>query len=388
MDNNKEIAEVPQSPMKPGAIYSLQRLIQSRLLPEAYKAMGSNSGRANRFRDNMGMGLSAMADAHSVLNNGKGFNDPPPKYGDRLYPNQGGWQHLILEEFAQFNAEGSAYITRVSECVIKVFGLINAHHGAMGRKLALFRGQHNAEWKIQSSIGLKIQPDKVPDDRSVVSEFELYALHKWQDRVLSDSVLTQEVFGESEPHPKLDPRWWALKQHYDDDVKTGGSRLIDWSSSPFCGLYFACANWDGSIDENIDGSLFALMSRAGRPFASEDYIGKRHFYERDLYDKAGATVADYFTILKHVDYVRTVISESESHRQIAQDGHFVFSPHFEEPIIEWPGSQPFCFVIPGNRKASILRELYSVGYTPQKIVRGQKGSEAHRRLVKTLGIEE
>ena len=81
-----------------------------------------------------------------------------------------------------------------------------------------------------------------------------------------------------------------------------------------------------------------------------------------------------------------MITEDENTRQLAQDGHFIFSPYFENPITEWTGPKPFFFVIPGECKKDILRELYSLGYTPRKILRGRKSVDAQKRLKTELNI--
>jgi hypothetical protein len=164
--------------------------------------------------------------------------------------------------------------------------------------------------------------------------------------------------------------------------------LIDWTSSPLCGLYFACVNWDGAIDESVDGGLFVMMSGVGRTFASKNYISNDSEFGEEFYDVAGDTAADYFSISKHLEDTRTVITEDENTRQISQDGHFIFSPKFEEPITKWAGPKPFFFVIPKESKKDISRELYSLGYSPKKILRGQKSIDAQEKFKKLLNIND
>lgn len=381
---------MPNTKLTPGIVSALTSILNGRLLPEIYKEIKDAQGehRAKIFKDDLGKGISALYSAVSVLNDGKGYSDTKPPYPDRHYAHQSGWQSLIQNELLKFNSKGSSYITSISECLIKTLGLINVHQNANKRTLAYYRGHVNSDWEIVSSIGRKIPKSTIPTDRSTVSQFEMDALEKWQSVVLTDDHLTKEIFSDSPPYEKDDPRWWGLKQHYDDDPETGGTRLIDWTSSPLCGLYFACVDWKGGIDDSIDGGLYVTMSGGGRMFASESYISQLQNYEEDFYDKAGSNVGEYFSLSKHLEYPRTVITETENTRQLAQDGHFMFSPYFENPITEWAGSKPFFFVIPGDCKKDISRELYSLGYTPKKILRGQKGIDAHNRLKAELNISD
>lgn len=374
---------MPQSPIKPATINTLINLL-TRISIQVNRAE-SNKYHRNRLKEGFDKGISALYSAKSILNNGKGFDEPTPEYIDRYYPHQGGWHDAITEEIAQFNCNGSAYITRVSECIIKTYGLINIHQGSSNRSLALFRGQHNAEWGIISSVGLKIPPDKVPDDKLSVSEYEVSLLRTWQELVMSTADLLVEIFGSQNAYGLDDPRWWSIKQHYE-----GETRLIDWTSSPLCALYFACIDWDGTIDTNLDGGVYAMMKRQGRRFVSKDVYNSLPYYDKDWHDCAGSTVTDYFNLNDHPGVLRSNIDEPDSDRQLSQDGHYMFNPRFNEYIQsdDWSGQTPFFFVIPKECKIPILRELYSIGYTPKKIVRGYKGKIAHQRLIQQLGIQE
>lgn len=379
-----------RTPITAATLHTLTAMLHMRLTPELYESVKKIYGesRAREFLDDLGRGVSALHTAIPALNDGKGYVDPKPGYDDRTYPDLAAWIPHIQDEILKYNSRGAAYITSVSECVTKTLGLINLHQGQNERTTALFRGQIDAAWKLTSSIGRKIPPESIPEDRMSVSQFELNSLKKWQTRVLDSKELQEEVFSNQTPYDKHDPRWWGLKQHYDDDPETGGTRFVDWTSSPLCGLYFSCVDWDGVINEEIDGCFFVLKSKVGRLFASKEYLSRIPKDEHDFYDLSGSSAFDYFNNIRYPEVLRTVITEAESERQLSQDGYFIFAPLFENPITFYFNQNPFFFIIPGDCKKAIARELYSLGYTPKKIVRGRKGICAHEKLRADLGITD
>ena len=339
----------------------------------------------DRIAKDLWSGVSGLRSAISFYNNGKAYNEPPPPFPGREY-SHAGWDGLIRNELHAFNCRGSAYITRISECLIKTMGLVSALQGEnKPPQLSLYRGQCNAEWLVSSSIGRKA-PEGFKNTISEVSDFELQALAKWQSRIEKDPELLEEMFGQQAiPWSADDGRWWALKQHYDDDKETGGSRLIDMTASPLCGLYFACIDWDGCVDESVDGALWVLYNPPGRRFVDEDYKSELGGFDSTFDDVAGKTTRDYFNLDQHPEVLRTVLSHHENQRSLAQDGYFVFNGRFNEPLQNWYSPAPFCFIVPKEFKKRIARELYRVGYTPRKIVRGPKGRLAHNNLRSLLG---
>jgi hypothetical protein len=162
-------------------------------------------------------------------------------------------------------------------------------------------------------------------------------------------------------------------QHYDEKY---GTRMIDVTTSIFSALYFACANWDGTVDESIDGALYLF---AGRAWREETANAGPYDCEDPLRHSAG----DYFNALAHPDSARFREDRGRNDRLIAQDGFFLWQPRFERPLE--PG-QFFKFRVCRSDKKRILCELYSTGYTARRIVRGNIGETAHKSLCKALDL--
>jgi hypothetical protein len=367
-----------------GFIKLITGLLQNGMQVEAYQLADKElpSGQAGMLKSNLESGRDALGSLLEILD-----ALPLPPVNNHGIPATS-WEDTMLDEYSKLNEYGVSYITRISDCIVKTQALVNLYQKD-NRKRALFRGQHNSSWSIRSSLGRKVGVCRKPKDRTQTSRFEISCLKKWQKKVRRDKVLKQEVFGNQKIFHNKDVRWWALKQHFDDCVITGGTRMIDFTSNPLCGLYFACVNWDGTIDLDNDGVLYFLTSKAGRLFGTKDKVEMMD--ENYMDDVPGDSAYNYFSIKGDLETPRTLFQDDASDRQLAQDGYFIFHPEFEKPITNWAAEQAgqsFCFIIPKEKKEFILKELYTIGYTPQKIIRGHKGELAHARLIDQLGIIE
>ena len=149
-------------------------------------------------------------------------------------------------------------------------------------------------------------------------------------------------------------------QHYDE---TYGTRMIDVTSSLYCALFFACVNWDGTIDEGVDGKLYMFPYQPGR---GETDSPERHRGELiGAEDARNRKVDEYFKVEKHLEMPRFRVSPARNDRALSQDGYFVWQPYFDKPLYTL---QLFPFRIHRDFKTSIVKELASMGYTQDRIL--------------------
>lgn len=293
------------------------------------------------------------------------------------------WQNCYINEIIQINWQGTDTVTSVTEAVFKTQGVINMfNHKPDTRQTVFYRGEANSAWAPVGRLGRENVADLRADHNPYkTSKFEVDVLEKFQLRVANDYELRQDIFDDA---PNLDaghPDWWPIMQHYDDVV---GTRMIDVTTSVFAALYFACASWDGSVDENHDGALYLLPRGIGIGTTTPQF---RHGDYVDGGDGPPASAQTYF------DLPSGSSSRVTRHRRagirldrvMAQDGYFLWNPNPWEPV---DFDFHFKFRVYRGAKLHILRELYSMGYTPRRIVRGHKGEQAHRTLCTILGIQE
>ena len=96
------------------------------------------------------------------------------------------------------------------------------------------------------------------------------------------------------------------------------------------------------------------------------------------------TVEEFFHVDGHKDAIRFRESSIREQRIMAQDGFFIWQPKFDEPI-NLAGNW-YQFRIYRGAKKDILRELYSIGYTANRIVRGQRGEMVHKQICEYLDL--
>lgn len=289
-----------------------------------------------------------------------------------------GWIPLILNEFCHFNGQGTDAIQSCSEALLKTHGLANTWHlDPRMRSRIYYRGEIDYGWSLVSRLGRKGCKHNSASPFYATAE-EVDALASFQQRVSNDQALRSLIFGREAILDIEDPSWWELAQHYDIE---NGTRLLDLTTSIFSALYFACCDWNGDIDTSRDGALYFFPKKPGR--AESDNPDTIRGINVGLTDLAMNTASTYFNIENHVDTPRFRKARGRNDRLIAQDGYFFWQPKFDLPM---ELDQHFKFRVFREAKPGILRELYSIGYTARRIVRGPMGENAHASLCRALDL--
>lgn len=269
------------------------------------------------------------------------------------------WIDAALEELYKFNAMGDEYVCSTVEAVIKCNG-IKKLFDSYSTPL-YFRGEHNFGWDLKSRVGRKLKIDWSVTDPYNVTPEEKRLLAEFQERCKIDEVTRTTVFGHTEELLPLNHSgWWSLMQHYDEDF---GTRMIDVTTSLYCALFFASANWDGTVDTSVDGKLYMFPHQPGR---GETGSPDRHRGQLiGPEDERQHTVDDYFKVENNLDFPRFRVSPARNDRALSQDGYFVWQPYFDKSLYTF---QIFPFRIHRDFKHSILKELASMGYTRDRVL--------------------
>lgn len=296
------------------------------------------------------------------------------------------WTDLMLNEFFPFNENGAEYICSISEATIKVTSLKNVLSHTSPHPM-FFRGEHIFGWELISKLGRQ-HPDYLNNKNTQsVSELELKLLKKFQKKVKEDKELKNKIFGKSfmllengnvivKNSKKLinkifanniladnDAGWWSIMQHYDE---VNGTRLIDITSSLYSALYFACADWDGSVDEKNDGKLYMFPTPTGRTETSEPDMWKDQIVGSE--DKIETEVKEYFNVPDDRNIPRFRISPIMNNRILSQDGYFMWQQYFDRKFNTDMFGNHFPFRIHRDYKKNIIKELESIGYTRERIL--------------------
>lgn len=266
---------------------------------------------------------------------------------------------VATEELYNFNSMGDEYICSTVEAVIKCNGIkkLVDHYSYP----LFYRGEHNFGWDLVSRVGRKLHIDwDVADPHNVTAE-EKKLLAKFQELCKLDKVTRTTVSGDAGELLPLDHSgWWSLMQHYDDCY---GTRMIDVTSSLYCSLYFASANWDGTVDSSVDGKLYMFPQPPGRGDTDTPERVRGHLIGSE--DERQRSVDDYFKVEGHLEIPRFRTSPARNDRTLSQDGYFVWQPYFDKPLQTF---QIFPFRVHRDYKQNIIKELAAMGYTKNRIL--------------------
>lgn len=319
----------------------------------SHKAEHAANGLANALRETIGDRLASA------------FESSTPPHGTALEEFRG-----LLSHEGDWGFFTGPSATSVCDVFMKLAWLLPKISTR-----AYFRGQVDINWRLRPSV-TRHYPDAGKDtEPGHVSDSELNALSQFQASFLSGQTWAHaDDVRRFANIPRDSSAWWPLMQHYSE-----GTRLLDVCTSPLEGLYFACVNWDGTINEGTDGVLYAMPENSGR-LMLDDPIGD----DVQVVDSTPPLAQDMFKldrprILRFYRGTRQLNNE----RLKAQRGAFALWPD----CFQDPATQVFYVAIDRGSKRKIASELLRFGLNPRVIVDGPEGRLAYHRVCKQLNVE-
>jgi hypothetical protein len=265
---------------------------------------------------------------------------------------------VVQEELFRFNQHGTEYIGSCSEAMMKCHGIKRALD--QFQETMYFRGEHRFGWALLPRVSRSGAIDI--DEFTKVTPEELCAVRRFQHEVLDDPKKTNSIFGSRPPLDIDDAGWWHLMQHYSEVEAT---RMIDVTTSIFCALYFACANWDGDIDDTVDGKLYMFPQQPGRGDTATPQRFRSTGPIISGEDVTQSALVDYFNVEDGFEFPRFRTATYRNDRALAQDGYFMWQPNFNKPLKTY---QIMPFRVFRGAKREIVAELAAIGYTRARIL--------------------
>lgn len=288
------------------------------------------------------------------------------------------WEISTFEIIASnFGKHGTGTVSCLEEAVCYAHALASLFESSR----IFYRGEDHYGHELKSRAERHMQKDEISN--LGITKNEIDELRRFQNEVESCEDLKNEIIGNNNPIPrKNSPVWLPIMQHYDEAF---GTRLLDISTSIYTGLYFSCISWDGNINSSKDGIIYVfLFGGHSAPQVRGIYYDTRpEDFDNEFDDLAPTDVTQSFINWEAPEYYRIYKSSSSSPREIAQDGWFLVRGSLNAPSKFGNG---FKFRVPADAKKCIAKQLWLNGYTPERMVRGQKGKAARRQLQSILGI--
>ncbi|MCD6433230.1 MAG: hypothetical protein J7L21_04240, partial [Sulfurimonas sp.] len=159
----------------------------------------------------------------------------------------------------------------------------------------------------------------------------------------------------------------------------------DITTSLYTALYFACIDWNGNINLEKDGILYQFLVGGNGGITARGFYYDTKPTDFDEFDAlVPKSLTDSFKTFEHSKYFRIYKSSSVSPREVAQDGLFLVRGDLNAKAEFGTG---FKFRIPAEAKMHILKQLWRAGYTPERMVRGERGVKAKENLGSILGLK-
>lgn len=284
------------------------------------------------------------------------------------------WYGLVISDLVDtWGSAGFGSVTSVGEALSIAHALAVRIAAGETAFRVFYRGETNFGWPLRSRAERHLMGELVTGEG--LSDRELQETRRFQRDVLDDPKMCEEVFEGGEPPGLDDAEWLAIMQHYDESF---GTRMLDLTSSVFAGLHFACIGWDGTIDEDADGLLYVFLGTRSWRFYSHPRTGPPGWaFEDEITEPIPDVLEEAFSGWGYPQIPRLYEFPLRNPRLVAQDGVFLIPGQAGK---EQQHGEHFKLRVPGEAKRRIARELWIAGYTPERLVRGEKGREARARV--------
>jgi len=222
----------------------------------------------------------------------------------------------------------------------------------------VYRGQSNADWKLQSSLYRAINEAKTIRSSACKSSNAIN-LGRHEKIMLSRFRSSAHLYLTHLPKQSDTFSWLALMQHHG-----APTRLLDFSFSAYIALYFALESGDS------DSAVYCVNHEALKRIDDEHFGEDRKLvYQRALKAKEHRDEVCLFTLEP----------EFSNHRLLAQQGLFVAINHLdythEEALSEYDlqGGEVFKLIIPKKLRYEGVRVLHHMNITSGTIYPGLDG---------------
>ena len=209
----------------------------------------------------------------------------------------------------------------------------------------LFRGQSNSAWTLKPSFTRVAVSRGLSREQALKLEFECAQSFALTARRILPVEQTRHL-----DSVKIDTLGWlTIMQHY-----SAPTRLLDWASSPWVALYFACcSNFD------IDGKVFVLDFESVCDFSDQEHEKETKKLKSSIQKGNNISPSPFLNDLTS-EYVHIIRATSNSERIDAQQGRFSMATnplmdHYE--FFKKINSLSCEIIIPKNCKKALLLDL-------------------------------
>ena len=212
-----------------------------------------------------------------------------------------------------------------------------------------YRGQSNKDWKLESSLLRIVKGDSLSEEKAKYYEAEAQMEFGGKVHIL------EQKFSYTHPNPIA---MYVDMQHY-----SCPTRLLDWTSSPYIGLYFAV---NDSFDK--DGALFTWDSR--------NYVRKMK-----LLNRSSTISPDEILTFTEYDFLTIIFASKRNERLSKQQGAFSISNNpikshcdiIKETFERDEPSGLYKIEIPKELKFEFLSRLKIMNITAESLFPGLDG---------------